>query len=63
LEAQGLGEHAKVFESNGIDLLALLHVTDADLASLGIPLGHRRRIQAALDEAEAPAAPQSAERR
>ncbi len=63
LKAQGLAEHAERFEANAIDLATLPLITDGDLAEIGIPLGHRRRIQAAIGEIEAPAPPREAERR
>jgi class 3 adenylate cyclase len=69
LEGLGLGRYAEAFEANAIDLDTLPHISDDDLKDLGIPLGHRRKLQAAIaslpeTEAEkpAPAAPQ-AERR
>jgi hypothetical protein len=51
LEKLGLGRYTETFEENALDLASLPHVTDDDLASLGIPLGHRRRIQAAIADA------------
>jgi class 3 adenylate cyclase len=63
LEARGLGEHAETFEANAVDLATLPLITDDDLAEIGIPLGHRRRIQTAVARAEAAAAPREAERR
>jgi hypothetical protein len=44
----GLGEHAPRFVENGIDLSALPYLTDADLKELGVLLGHRRRLMAAI---------------
>lgn len=48
LEGLGLGQYAPVFASNAVSLDDLPHLTDEDLASLGLPLGPRRRLQAAI---------------
>jgi class 3 adenylate cyclase/tetratricopeptide (TPR) repeat protein len=48
LERLGLGKYASVLAENDIDLRALRHLTDDDLKSLGISLGHRRILLAAI---------------
>jgi class 3 adenylate cyclase/predicted ATPase len=47
LEELGLGEYAKVFAENAIDIDVLPHLKDNDLKELGLLLGHRRKLQAA----------------
>jgi class 3 adenylate cyclase/predicted ATPase len=62
LEELGLGEYAQRFAENGIDFSVLGHLSDQDLKDLGVLLGHRRKLQAAiagLPDA-APAPPQTA---
>jgi len=44
LAAIGLERYAPVFEENAIDLSVLPELTDADLASIGVLLGHRKKI-------------------
>ena len=43
----GLGKYVTVFAENDIDFRALRHLTDEDLKSLGLSLGHRRILLAA----------------
>ena len=50
LEKLGLGRYAKLFADNDIDVSVLRHLTDQDLKDLGISLGHRRKIFAAINE-------------
>ena len=50
LEKLGLGQYAKLFADNDIDVSVLRHLTDQDLKDLGISLGHRRKIFAAINE-------------
>jgi predicted ATPase/class 3 adenylate cyclase len=50
LDKLGLGHYAQRFAENGIDLSDLRHLTDQDLKDIGILLGHRRRILAAIAE-------------
>jgi hypothetical protein len=45
----GLGQYAKRFAENEIDVSVLRHLTDQDLKEIGIPLGHRRKIFAAIN--------------
>jgi class 3 adenylate cyclase len=50
LEKLGLGQYAQCFAENGIDLSDLRHLTDQDLKDIGVLLGHRRRMLAAIAE-------------
>ena len=50
LEGLGLGHCAKAFTDNDIDVEALLLMNDADLKELGLSLGHRRILLAAIPE-------------
>ena len=50
LEKLGLGQYGRRFAKNGIDIAALAHLTDQDFKDLGVLLGHRRRMQAAIAE-------------
>jgi len=59
LASLGLSEYAQRFADNYIDASVLPDLTDQDLADLGIPLGHRRKMLRAI--AELPAAPAPAE--
>ena len=47
--------HARVrcFAENKIDLSVLPHLTDQDLKDIGVPLGHRRKMLAAISEVAA----------
>jgi class 3 adenylate cyclase/tetratricopeptide (TPR) repeat protein len=49
LSQLGLGKYAEVFVRNDVDLRALPHVTEADLQELGVSLGHRKIILAAIN--------------
>jgi class 3 adenylate cyclase/predicted ATPase len=46
----GLSEYAGAFAENGIDVSVLPHLTDQDLKDVGVLLGHRRKILAAVAE-------------
>ena len=50
LEKLGLGQHAQTFVENEIDVSALPHLTDQDLKDMGVPLGPRRKILAAISK-------------
>ncbi|MGO1120530.1 adenylate/guanylate cyclase domain-containing protein [Rhodovibrionaceae bacterium A322] len=50
LETIGLAQYARVFEENGVDRATLVYLSEEDLIGLGLLLGHRRRLQAALAE-------------
>ncbi len=64
LQKLGLGQYAQRFAENEIDVSVLRHLTDQDLKDIGIPLGHRRKLLAAISElgsaAPAPAPPAAA---
>jgi SAM domain (Sterile alpha motif) len=46
----GLPECAGAFAENGIDVSVLPHLTDQELKDVGVLLGHRRKILAAVAE-------------
>ena len=46
----GMSEYAQLFAENDIDVPVLRHLTDQDLKELGISLGHRRKLLAAIAE-------------
>ena len=48
LEGLELGTYAEVFVENGVDLRALLHLSEDDLKELGVLLGHRRILLSAI---------------
>jgi class 3 adenylate cyclase/predicted ATPase len=48
LEGLGLGEYASAFANSAVGLADLPYLTDGDLTTLGLPLGPRRRLQAAI---------------
>jgi class 3 adenylate cyclase len=50
LEKLNLGQYAQRFADNDIDVSVLGHLTDADLEKIGVSLGHRRKILAAIAE-------------
>jgi hypothetical protein len=56
----GMSEHAERFTENKIDVSVLRHLTDQDLKDIGVALGHRRKMLAAIAElvgaVQAPAA-------
>jgi hypothetical protein len=45
-----LGQYAQRFTDNAIDVSVLHYLTDEDLKELGLPLGHRRKILAAINQ-------------
>jgi class 3 adenylate cyclase/tetratricopeptide (TPR) repeat protein len=49
LQKLDLGQYAQLFAENKIDVSVLPHLTDDDLKGLGVPLGHRRKILAAIN--------------
>ena len=55
----GLGQYAQRFAENEIDFSVLRYLTDQDLKDIGIPLGHRRKILAAIGELSERAGPTS----
>jgi len=57
LRSVGLEQHAEAFEREQIDLEALRHLTASDLKELGLPMGPRAKLLAAIDTLS-PALPQ-----
>ena len=53
LQKLDLGEYTERFVENKIDISVLHHITDQDLKDIGIPLGHRRKILAAINQGTA----------
>jgi len=56
LKNLGMTEYADRFAENGINVTALRHLTDQDLKDIGVLLGHRRVMLAAIGELGGPAA-------
>jgi class 3 adenylate cyclase len=58
----GMSEYAERFAENGIDVSVLPHLTDQDLKDIGVLLGHRRKMLAAIGKlaGAAPAKPEPA---
>jgi class 3 adenylate cyclase len=50
LEKLGLGQYAQRFAENDIDASVLPHLTDENLKELGVSLGHRVKLLAAIRE-------------
>ena len=50
LKALGLERYADAFADNDVDFRALRQLSDADLKELGVSLGHRRILQAAITQ-------------
>jgi class 3 adenylate cyclase len=50
LEKLGMSGYAQGFAENGISIAALPHLTDQDLKEIGVLLGHRRIMLAAIGE-------------
>src|SRR5260370_25479603 len=50
LKKLGMSEYAERFTANDIDTSVLRHLTDQDLGALGVSLGHRRKMLAAIAE-------------
>ncbi|MBB3526335.1 SAM domain-containing protein [Rhizobium sp. BK456] len=46
----GLGKYADTFIENDVDLRALPHLAESDLQELGVSLGHRKIILAAINQ-------------
>jgi class 3 adenylate cyclase len=59
LEKLGMPEYAQRFAANDIDTSVLRHLTDQDLKELGVSLGHRRKMLAAISEVATVTAPES----
>jgi uncharacterized protein YjiS (DUF1127 family) len=60
LDKLGMSEYAQRFAENGISVAALPHLTDHDLKDIGVLLGHRRVMLAAISKlaGAAPATPE-----
>jgi len=54
LEGLGMSEYAQRFAENDIDASVLPHLTDQSLKELGVSLGHRLKILAAIKELGGP---------
>jgi class 3 adenylate cyclase len=50
LEKLGMSEYAQRFVENDVDISVLPHLSDHDLKELGVSLGHRRKMLAAIAE-------------
>src|SRR6476659_2008667 len=50
LKKLGMSEYAERFAENGISIAALPHLTDQDLKDIGVLLGHRRIMLAAISK-------------
>src|ERR1700739_2628054 len=50
LKRLDLSEYAERFAENGIDVSVLPHLTDQDLKEMGVLLGHRRKMLAAIGD-------------
>jgi class 3 adenylate cyclase/tetratricopeptide (TPR) repeat protein len=50
LEELGMPEYGECFAENGIDVSVLRYLTDQDLEKIGVLLGHRRKMLAAIAE-------------
>jgi hypothetical protein len=54
LEQLGLAQYAQRFAENDIDASVLPHLTDQSLKELGVSLGHRLKMLAAIQELGGP---------
>ena len=59
LEKLGMSEYVQRFAENGIGVAAFRHLTDQDLKDIGVLLGHRRIILAAIQALGGPPVTQS----
>jgi class 3 adenylate cyclase/predicted ATPase len=55
LESLGMSEYMQRFAENGVSIAALRYLTDQDLKEIGVLLGHRRIMLAAISELADPA--------
>jgi class 3 adenylate cyclase/pimeloyl-ACP methyl ester carboxylesterase len=55
-----LDQYAETFEREQIDRDSVRHLSDADIKDLGLPIGHRSRLRAAIQMLGGSAAPASA---
>src|ERR1700756_2623907 len=56
LASLGLSEYQQAFADNGIGFDVLQHLTDQDLKDIGVILGHRRKMLAAIAQLASTAA-------
>jgi class 3 adenylate cyclase len=63
LRELGLGQYAQIFEDNEIDFEALPYVSESMLVTIGLPIGHRARLLAAIARLTASVAPDQERRR
>ena len=56
LDNLGMSEYAERFAENKIDVSVLPHLTDQDLKDIGVLLGHRRKMLAAIADLDNTAA-------
>ena len=54
LETLGLGQYAEVFAANDIDMEVLPELTEEDLKTLGVSMGHRKKLMKAIGALSAP---------
>ena len=59
LQKLGLSQYAEGFDKNGIDISVLRYLTEQDLEKIGVLLGHRRKMLAAIQELVSHTAAQS----
>src|SRR5262249_15721468 len=59
LKELGISEYTQRFVENDIDVSVLPHLTDEDLKELGVSLGHRRKMLAAIAELAGSTGPSS----
>ncbi|MFQ5973351.1 MAG: AAA family ATPase, partial [Alphaproteobacteria bacterium] len=60
LDKLGLGKHVRLFADNEIDVATLRYLGEDDLKELGLPMGPRKKLLAAIAEL-APAEPEATE--
>jgi class 3 adenylate cyclase/tetratricopeptide (TPR) repeat protein len=61
LNGLGMGQYADAFAENDVDFDVLSEITDEDLKSLGVSLGHRKKILRGIRELSPPEAPRMPE--
>lgn len=49
LQSLGLDKYSITFQAEEVDMTALMHMTDADLKAVGVPMGPRKKILSALE--------------
>jgi len=57
LAGMGLAKYIEAFEKNELDFESARHLTDSDLKEIGLPLGPRRKILAAVANLNRSASP------